>query len=206
MQMNENATAAMSFFRVPLVCEAAPHVGCGPIAAPVLKEVEQQPGVREAWLNRKGTILGIVWASGTADPDKVIRALGRHALAGIELESDERQLAYEAFARGDGWYRPMQLQELSAEEAQVIAARLVRRLEQNIPLSAATAERLMGGLEQACARTLAAASTASVGIEILRGQVASALLDASREVLDPAAFGAFQAVVALGHRPLPGEK
>jgi hypothetical protein len=29
-----------------------------PIAAPVLVEVEKQPAVREAWLNRKGTIIG----------------------------------------------------------------------------------------------------------------------------------------------------
>jgi hypothetical protein len=204
--MNDNATAALSFFRVPLGCEAAPHIGCGPIAAPLLVELEKQPGVRELWLNRKGTILGVMRASENADPDAVMRALSRHGLAGSALENEERRLAHEAFVRGDGWYRPTQLKELSAEEAQVIAARLVRRLEQNIRLSAATRGRLMGRLEQACASTLGEGAAAALGIEILRERVAEALLAAGRDVLDRAAFSAFQAVVALGHRPLPGEK
>lgn len=206
MQINENAASAMSFFRVALACGAAPHIGCGPIATPVLLGLEGEPAVREAWLNRKGTILGVRWASGVEDRDNVIRALRRQGIAAIELESDEQRLAYEAFTRGDGWYRSKQLQELSAEEAQVIAARLVRRLEQKIQLSADTVERLMSRLEQACARALAEGSTAAAEIEVLREQVASALLHAGRDVLDSAAFGAFQAAVALGHRPLPGEK
>lgn len=206
MRMNENATAPMSFFRVGLVCEAAPHIGCGPMAAPVLVELEQQPGVREAWLNRKGTVLVVLWAGAGADAGTVIRTLGRQGISGIELENEEQQRAHEAFARRDGWYRPAQLQELSAEEAQVIAARLVRRLQQNIRLPAEAVEGLMSRLEQACARALAEGAAAAVGIEVLRERVAAALLDAARDILDPGAFGAFQAAVALGHRPLPGEK
>lgn len=206
MRMNENATAPLSFFRVALACEAAPHIGCGPIAAPVLVEVEQQPGVREVWLNRKGTVLGVVWTGVDTDPRTVIRTLDGHGISGIELEGDERQRAHEAFARRDGWYRPAQLQELSAEEAQVIAARLVRRLQRNIALPTEALDRLMGRLEQACARTLAEGAAAAVGIEVLRERVAAALIDEGRDILDPAAFGAFQAAVALGHRPLPGEE
>jgi len=135
MQVKEHAAAALSVFRVSLVCEAAPHIGCGPIATPVLAELAEQPGVREAWLNRKGTILGVRWAGEVADPDNVIRALDRHGIAGMELESNERRLAYEAFTGEAGWYRPKQLEELSAEEAQFIAARLVRRLQQKTPAS-----------------------------------------------------------------------
>jgi len=203
MPLNDKSTAAMRFLRVPLVCGAAPHVGCGTIARPVLVEVEQQRGVREAWLNREGTILGVVCAVEAGDFDDVLRALSRHGIAGIELEHHERQLAHEAFVRGNGWYRPTQLQELSAEEARVIAARLVRRLEQNIALSADTAQTLTGRLEQAGARALASASPTSAAIR--REQVASALLDAGRDVLEPLEFAAFKAVVELGHRPLPGE-
>lgn len=206
MRIGEIATAPMSFFRVALVCEAAPHIGCGPIAAPVLVELEQQPGVREAWLNRKGTVLGVLWAGASADPGTVIRTLGRRGISSIELENEEQQRVHEAFTRRDGWYRPAQLQELSAEEAQVIAARLAARLQRDIRLPAEAMERLVNRLEQACARALAEGSAAAVGIEVLRERVAAALLDAARDILDPGAFGAFQAAVALGQRPLPGEK
>lgn len=192
-----------SFFRVPLVCEAAPYVGCGTIARPVLDDVEQQSGVREAWLNREGTMLGVVWANEAHGSDQVVRALSRHGLAAIELESPEHQLACEAFARGNGWYRPTQLQELSAKEAHVIAARLVRRLAHNIALSPDATERLGNRLEDACARALATASPTSAAIR--REHIASALLGVGRDVLDPVEFAAFKAVVALGHRPLPGE-
>lgn len=204
--MNENATIPTSFFRVALACEAAPHIGCGPIAAPVLVQLERHPGVREAWLNREGTVLGVLWTDVGADADTVIRTLGRQGISSGELEGDQRERAHDAFARRDGWYRPVRLQELSAEEAQVIASRLVRRLQQNIRLPADAAERLMARLEQACARTLAEGSAAALGVEVLLERVSATLLDAGRDILEPAAFGAFQAAVALGHRPLPGEK
>jgi hypothetical protein len=60
----------VSFFRVPLVCEAAAHIGCGTRARPILADVEGQPGVRGAWLNREGTILAIAWPDGVADSEE----------------------------------------------------------------------------------------------------------------------------------------
>lgn len=197
------SASRISFFRVPLVCEAAPHIGCGTRARPVLTEAEQAPEVREAHLNREGTILGVVWADVPA-PDELLRALARHGLAGVELEGEQRRLAYEAFANGSGWYREQRMQELSGEEARVIAARLARRLAREISLPAETVERLTRGLEQACARALADASPVSGSIR--REQIATALSEAGREILDPAAFAALKGAVALGHRPLPGER
>ena len=204
--MNEDSTAPVRFFAVALACEAAPHLGCGPIAAPVLAELEEQPGIREAWLNRKGTVLGVSWAGAGADPRAVIRTLGERGISASELESAGHHHAHETFVRRDGWYRPAQLQALSAEEAQVIAARLVGRLRQSIALSSEAAERLKRRLEQACELTLAEGAAAAVGIEVLRERIAAALLDAGRDSLDPAAFGAFEAALALGHRPLTGEE
>ena len=203
MKEHSPATSTISFFRVPLVCEAASHIGCGTRAGPVLAELEREPRVRQAWLNRDGTLLGIVWADEAGDADRVQSTLRRHGLAGLELEGTEHERTYESFSVG-GWYRPSQLQELSAEEARVIAARLMRRLKQNISLPIDTVERLAKRLEDACARALAGASATSASMR--REQIASALLHAGREILDPAAFTAFQAVVHLGHRPLPGEK
>src|SRR5713101_7437080 len=61
----ENATAVtadrVSVFKAPLVCPAAPQIGCGSASKPILLDLERQPGVLEAWLNRAGTIISVVW-------------------------------------------------------------------------------------------------------------------------------------------------
>lgn len=196
------SASRVSFFRVPLVCEAASHIGCGTRARPVLVEMEQEPGVREAWLNRDGTVLGIVWADESAYPERVMSILRRHGTAGLELKGSEHAQARDSFAAAE-WYRPAALHDLSAEEARVIAARLMGRLEKETSVSVGTAERLAKRIEDACAGALANASAASPSMR--REQIASALLNGAKDVLDPAAFRAFSAVVDLGHRPLPGE-
>lgn len=145
----------------------------------------------------------MVWAT-TPDTGELLRILNRHGVAGVELAGDERRLAFDAFASGGAWYRPGQMHELSNEEARVIAVRLVRRLAGDISLPQATTERLTRELEQACAQALAEASALSASTR--REQIACSLLKAGRGILEPAAFSAFQAVVALGHRPLAGER
>jgi hypothetical protein len=57
-----NVTAdRVSVFKVPLVCPAAPQIGCGSASKPILLDLEKEPGVLEAWLNRAGTRIAIVW-------------------------------------------------------------------------------------------------------------------------------------------------
>lgn len=192
----------MSFFRVSLECEAARHVGCGTRAKPVLREIERSPGVREAWLSRDGSVLAVAWERSARDSKQILRALGRRGIAGVALEGREHRLAGDRFD-DSAWYRSMQMEELSAQEAQVIAERLVFRLAQNVSLEAAMAERLRAHLEHACVRVLGHAS--AISVETRRRQIAAALVDAGGDVLDPSALAAWRAVVALGHRPLPGE-
>src|SRR3989442_1115070 len=55
----------VSFYRVQLVCPAAPQIGCGSAAKPLLLELEGRPGLAEAWLNRAGTIIALVRESRT---------------------------------------------------------------------------------------------------------------------------------------------
>src|SRR5439155_3012835 len=61
----ENATATtpdrISLFKVSLQCPAAPQIGCGSASKPILLDLERQPGVIEAWLNRAGTMIAVVW-------------------------------------------------------------------------------------------------------------------------------------------------
>src|SRR5258708_8722666 len=51
----------VSVYQVPWRCPAALQIGCGSHAKPVLLELEQNPGVSEAWLNRQGTAMAVVW-------------------------------------------------------------------------------------------------------------------------------------------------
>src|SRR6266481_10218434 len=51
----------VSVYQVPWRCPAAQQIGCGSHAKPVLLELEQNPGVSEAWLNRQGTAVAVVW-------------------------------------------------------------------------------------------------------------------------------------------------
>src|SRR5207247_9712237 len=51
----------ISVFKAPLVCPAAREIGCGSASKPILLDLEQQPGVLEAWLNRAGTRIAVVW-------------------------------------------------------------------------------------------------------------------------------------------------
>src|SRR5437660_11953669 len=55
-------TSRVSFYEVPLVCPAAPQIGCGSASKPLLLECERSDVVSEAWLNRAGTIMAIVWS------------------------------------------------------------------------------------------------------------------------------------------------
>src|SRR5260370_39131145 len=49
----------VSIYQVPWRCPAALQIGCGRHAKPILLELEQNPGVSKAWVNRQGTAGGV---------------------------------------------------------------------------------------------------------------------------------------------------
>jgi len=51
----------ITFYKTPLVCNAAPDIGCGSRSKPALLELEKNPAIKEAWLNRPGTVIAIAW-------------------------------------------------------------------------------------------------------------------------------------------------
>ena len=196
----------VTFYRVPLVCEAASHLGCGTLAKPVLLAIEGETAVREAWLNRKGTMLAVVWRDPLAHRSGCNRVLGilrQHGLMGSELAESERREALSSFTSGKDWYRPTGLDRLSDEEARVIAVRIVVRLREKMPMTLDQANRLETAIGVACARVLPNASTTSATVR--RHEIASAILDAGRAMLGDLDFVIFSEAVALGHVALPDE-
>src|SRR5438128_10990014 len=173
----ENAAAAtpdrISVFKAPLVCPAAPQIGCGSASKPILLDLEKQHGVLEAWLNRAGTIISVVWKPDSdAETRRNVTAELKEDHA-TELEGKSRDDAVKDFLSGKGWYRGADVDRLSEEEAGIIAARLVRWVQAKSALTKDKAE----GLQRAFSDTLRKDLTGkSVGPNRLE--------DVAREYLD----------------------
>src|SRR2546423_8325682 len=145
----EDAAAApadrISVFKAPLVCPEAREIGGGSASKPILLDLEQQPGVLEAWLNRAGTRIAVVWKpeSDASARSKIVAELKEdHA---IELDGKPRDEAVNDFLSGKGWYRGADVDRLSEEEADVIAARVGRRGEAKTAFGQDKTERLQSG-------------------------------------------------------------
>jgi hypothetical protein len=200
----ENATAVtadrVSVFRAPLVCPAAPQIGCGSASKPILLDLERQPGVLEAWLNRAGTRIAVVWKPESDAPArrKVVAELNEdHA---IELDGKPRDEAVKDFLSGKGWYHGADVDRLSEEEADIIAARLVRWVQGKSALTKEKAEGLQHAFSDTLRKDLTGKSTGPNRLE-----------DVAREYLDQDQIrilkDAIKEEVAIenGERPVPNE-
>src|SRR5713226_8107029 len=121
----------ISVFKVRLRCEAAPKIGCGVRAKPVLQDLECVPGIREAWLSRDGNLIAVVRAvtgRRTKGTDPARAAFRKHRIAVETLRGKRLANALKDFASQSGWHRAAEVDRLSEEEARIIAARLVARL------------------------------------------------------------------------------
>jgi hypothetical protein len=128
----------ITFYDVPLVCGAAPAIGCGSRAKPLLMDLEQRTAIKEAWLNRAGTIVAIVW-SGPARTEEVAKPVFERHETPYKERRDNKQTSG-SFGSEARWLRGAEVDRLSLEEAQEIAETSV---------SAAARERLVSVEEAA---------------------------------------------------------
>ena len=81
---------AITFYDASLVCGAAPAIGCGSRSTPLLLDLEEHRATSEAWLNRAGTIIGIVW-SGPPRTEAVAKPLfKKHEIQNRNCEGGSR--------------------------------------------------------------------------------------------------------------------
>jgi hypothetical protein len=132
----------VSVFKAPLVCPAAPQIGCGSASKPILLDLEKQPGVAEAWLNRAGTRIAVVWKpdADAGSRRKVVEELKEDRVT--ELDGKPREDAVNDFLSGKGWYHGVDVDRLSEEEADIIAARLVRWVQAKTAIAKDKSEAL----------------------------------------------------------------
>ena len=204
-----DATAAVtadrvSVFKAPLVCPAAPQIGCGSASKPILLDLEKQPGVLEAWLNRAGTRIAVVWKpeSDAETRRKVVAELKEdHA---TELEGKSRDESVKDFLSGKGWYHGADVDRLSEEEADIIAARLVRWVQAKSSLPKDTAEPLQHAFAESLRKDL-------TGEYARLNQKPKRLQDIARDYLDEKQIGILkQAIkdeqaIENGEKPVPKE-
>ena len=192
----------MSVYQVPWVCPAAHQIGCGSHAKPILLELEKNPGVSEAWLNRQGTALAVVWKP---DARRKARSEAERTLKeqnGSKLSGKERARALADFESGKGWYRGAEVDRLSEEEAGVIAARWVRRLEAKTSLSKEKADGLRDALTDGLKKCL----TGKMEMPETEEQKLLALDKVARPFLDEKQLEILSEAAGSGMRAMPNEE
>lgn len=136
--MSERDATVIDFYETPLVCGAAPSIGCGSRSKPVLLDLEKEKVVVEAWLNRSGTIIGVVWSEAANKKEKqavIDSTFARHELAATKVHDAERRTELlDHFDAEDAWYRGRQVDKLSREEAGIVAERVAGMIENHYPL------------------------------------------------------------------------
>ena len=155
----------ISVFKAPLICPAAPQIGCGGASKPILLDLERQPGVAEAWLNRAGTRIAVVWKPGANAEARRKVVVDLKEDRAIELDGAPRDEAVRDFLSGKGWYHGADVDRLSEEEADIIAARLVRWVQAKSALSKEKAEGLQHDFSETLRRDLTGKSTAPRRLE-----------------------------------------
>jgi copper chaperone CopZ len=188
----------ISAFKVPLVCPAAPWIGCGSASKPILLDLEKQPGVAEAWLNRAGTRIAVVWKPDSDAETRRKVATELKEDRATELDGKLRDETVADFLSGKGWYHGADVDRLSEEEATIIAARWVRRVQAKTALTKDKAE----GLERAIAESLRKDLTGETATE---DREPGRLEDVARAYLDQDQIKFLTDAIDKGVRALPNE-
>ena len=203
-EASSSATAGrISLFQVPLKCEAVPQIGCGSMSKPIRLELEREPAIREAWLNRTGTVLAIV-GSDASDHESIFKAvesvLVKNGVSFNELAGDADATEVKSFTVATDWYRSADVDALSKIEARTIAQRMVHRLRARVTLTAAKTAALEDGIANAFERRFFA-SPNSPGSK--REQLVEDIKAVARVNLDEKGIAALQTAFAKGIKPLP---
>ena len=207
-QLNQKRSMSMdriSLFEVSLQCPAAPHIGCGTASKPILLQLQQEPGVAEAWLNRAGTEITVVWKAeaDTASRHNVATKLTDDAK---EVQGQPRDEALKSFLTGKGWYRGADVDRLSEEEAGIIAARLIRRVEAKTPLPKEKAQGFQHELAEIWSKCVTSGKHVATGPS---GQPTCRFEDIAEDIarryLNQEQLKFWKEAVERGVRPLPHE-
>ena len=188
----------VTFYQVDLVCPAAPKIACGSRAKPVLLGLVADSRVEGAWLNEAGTRVAIAWkdAGRMMTVEQLNELLAEKGLSARELGGESRKALVQSL-RGSGWYDAESVDKLSAQEAGIIAERLVKRLAARTTVTVDQQRQLRGAIETVFHDRFG---------KKREGDIQEQLLSAVEPHLSPEALAAFREVLSLGYRPLAKEE
>ena len=119
----------ISFYEVPLICGAAPEIGCGSRLKPLFMDLGEVRQLKEVWSNRQGTVVAIVWnepVPSKRGQQAIVLPIFKKNIVDAQLISNRSTLSelITSFNGYDKWYRGMDVDLLSIEEASIIAESL----------------------------------------------------------------------------------
>src|SRR5260221_1470875 len=135
------------FYKTPLVCNAAPEIGCGSRSKPALLELEKNAAVKEAWLNRPGTVIAIVWKDKVLTENVAKPVFDENNISFTELKKTEVASYRQSFRKANLWYRGADVDMLSREEAATIAESSVKWALENKLITTDEANKIKTDVE-----------------------------------------------------------
>lgn len=139
--------STITFYETPLVCNAAPEIGCGSRAKPALLALEKNPAVKEAWLNRPGTVIAIVWKDDPMTETVAEPIFNENNIDFTELSKKEAASHRKTFPKANKWFRGADVDILSTEEATTIAETSVKFALENNLITKDEAEKIRAEVE-----------------------------------------------------------
>lgn len=122
---NQSTQEKVSFYNVPLVCGAAPDIGCGSRIKPLFIETEKEENIKESWTNRQGTVIAIVW-NGTVNFERMNELFAKNDIdAELITDTSDLKELNASFRDAGKWLKGMDVDKLSIEEATVIANKAI---------------------------------------------------------------------------------
>jgi len=137
----------VTFYKTPLVCNAAPEIGCGSRSKPALLELEKNSAVKEAWLNRAGTVIAIVWKGKVQTENVAKPVFDDNNISFTELKENEVAPYKQSFRKANLWYRGADVDMLSREEAATIAESSVKWALENKLITTDEANKIKTDVE-----------------------------------------------------------
>lgn len=149
----------ISFYKVPLTCGAAAGIGCGSRIKPLFIDTEKEKGIKESWTNRQGTVIAIVWAEN--ENEKLIQSLFAKNDIEAELVYDSAAInkVSAGFKQQGKWLKGMDVDQLSIEEAGVIAKDLTQFAEDAKLITQGECEKIRKDIEAYFKKELVAVRT-----------------------------------------------
>ena len=206
---------SVTFYTVPLVCPGAPQIGCGTKSKPVLLGLEKQNNiVSEAWLNREGTAIAVLWSENASSDLRTTTAdaIFKENKMDVKLVSGkDHEDLLAAFQKKTNWYQGMEVDKLSSEEEEIITERLLSRVNLKTPLCQEKTQFLQTEFVAALKNRFIKTFSSEVNsdpkvIENEIQEMNKEFLEIGKKYLNETEMNALKDAVALGMQPTESEK